>query len=171
MDKSLIVSDEVRTLVPACLKAISSKVIDLFGDMYVFLKTNCGSTLLFKVIQYFKPSEDAKDIILGIVGSYGAWFDFGGVFFPSSYKIGAIWLTTFRRCVGCSTREQCTACIWAAMNSIAACFPNLFPAKVVWSSANYWVRLAFKKSKVVKLIQRKEELRKILSHGGIYIQF
>jgi len=49
MDESLIVSDEAKTLVPACLKAVSYKVIELFGDMYVFLETNCGSTLLFKV--------------------------------------------------------------------------------------------------------------------------
>ena len=62
MDKGLIVNDGVKTLVPAGLKAISYKVIDLFGDMYVFLETNCGSTLLFKGIQCFKPSENVKEM-------------------------------------------------------------------------------------------------------------
>jgi hypothetical protein len=143
-------------MVPACLKAISYKVIDLFGDLYVFLETNCGYTLLFKVIQYFKPLEDAKEMIKGIVSSYSAWFDFGGVLFPSPYKIGLIWVATFRKCVGCSTNEQCAACIWAALNTIAASFPSLFPAKVVWFSANFWVRFAFEKSKRVELIQREE---------------
>lgn len=60
MDKSLIVSDEARTLVPACFKVVAYKVIDLFGNMYVFLETNCGDTFLFKVIQYFKPLEETK---------------------------------------------------------------------------------------------------------------
>ena len=147
MDKSLIVSDGVKTVIPACLKAISYKVIDIFGDIYVFLETNCGSTLLFKVIQYFKPSEDVKDMIRGIICSYGAWFDFGGVLFPSPYKIGLIWVTTIKRCIGCSTKEQCAACIWAAINTVVAFFPNLLPAKIVWTSANIWVRFDFEKSK------------------------
>ena len=110
-------------------------------------------------------------MIKGIIGSYFAWFDFGGVLFPSPYKIGLIWVTTFRKCVGCSTKEQCAACIWAAINTIAACFPNILPAKLVWGSANVWVRFAFEKSKGVKLIQREEELPKILLYGGIYGQF
>lgn len=169
MDKGVIVNDGVKTLVPAGLKAISYKVIDLFGDMYVFLETNCGSTLLFKGIQCFKPSENVKEMILGIVGSYGAWFDFGGVLFPSPYKIGLIWVTTFQRCFGCSTRQQCVLCFWVALNTIAVCFPNILPAKIVWSSANIWVRVAFEKSNGIKLIEREEELRKIL--GGIYGQF
>ena len=169
MDKSLIVGDEARTLIPACFKVIGYKVIDLFGDMYVFLETNCGTTLLFKVIQYFKPSKGAKDIILSIVSSYAAWFDFGGVLFPSPYKIGSIWLTTFKRCVGCSTKQQCTACIMAAIHTIASCFPSLLPVKLVWTSANVWVRFAFEKSKAVELIEREEQLRKILL--GVYGQF
>lgn len=72
MDNSLIAGDGAKIMVPACLKAISYKVIDLFEDMYVFLETNCGSTLIFKVIQYFKPTEDVKELIKGIISSYGA---------------------------------------------------------------------------------------------------
>ena len=156
-------------MVPACLKAISYKVIELFGDMYVFLETNCGSTLLFKVIQYFKPPENVKEMIQGIIASYGVWFDFEGVLFPSPYKIGLIWVATFRKCIGCSTREQCAACIWAGINTIVTCFPTLLPPKIVWGLTNVWVRIAFEKSKGLELIHREEKLRKILL--GVYGQF
>jgi len=171
MDNSLIAGDGAKIMVPACLKAISYKVIDLFGDMYVFLETNCGSTLVFKVIQYFKPTEDVKELIKGIISSYGAWLDFGGVLFPSPYRIGLVWLATFWKCVGCSIKKQCAACILAAINTIAACFPNILSAKIVWLSANIWVRFAFEESKGVKLIQREEILRRILLEGGIHDQF
>lgn len=65
-------------------------------------------------------------MVIGIVTSYAAWFDFGGVLFQSPYRIGLVWLTTFRRCIGCSTKEQCAACIMAAMNTIASFFPHLY---------------------------------------------
>ena len=78
MENALVASDGAKTLVPACLKVASYKVIELFEGMYLFLETNCGNTYLFKVIHYFKPSENTKEMILGIIGSYGAWFDFEG---------------------------------------------------------------------------------------------
>lgn len=136
--------------------------------MYVFLETNYGNTLIFKVVHYLKPSEEMKDKILGIIGSYGAWTDLEGTLFPYPYKIGMIWVATFRKCVGCSTKEQCAVCIWAAINTIAACFANFLPAKIMWGVTNVWVRLAFDKSKGVKLIDREVHLQKILMEGGVY---
>ena len=92
MDQSRLVGDAAKMIFPAGLKVISYKVVDLFGDLYVFLETNCGETLLFKVVQYFTPLS--KEIVKDILTSYGAWFDFEGLLFPSPYRIGLIWMTT-----------------------------------------------------------------------------
>lgn len=140
MDESLVVSDEVQTLFPACMKIVSARVIKLYEEFYLFLNDNCGDTYIFKIIQCIKPSEEIKDIIQGLVNSYAAWFNFEGRLFITPNRIVIIWLSTFRKCVGCSTKEQCAACLWAAMCTLASCFPQLFPARILWAFTNIWVR-------------------------------
>lgn len=111
MENSFALSDSCKILIPAGIKAVAYKIVDLCGGWYVFLETNCKSTDVFKVVQYFGPFEETMEVIKDIISGYSAWFNFGGTLFSSPYKIGLIWIATFRSCIRCSTKDQCFACL------------------------------------------------------------
>ena len=171
MENSLALSESCKALIPAGLKAIAYKVVDIGGEFYVFLETNCKNTFVFKVVQYFGPFDETKELIKDIISGYSAWFDFRGTLFPSPYRIGLIWLGTFRSCVGCSTKEQCLVCLWAALNTILAFLPGTFPPRIMYYLANFWVGHAYEKLNPVYIFQREEALQKLLLNQRVYGQF
>ena len=170
MNNALATSETVNTIAPAGLKAIGYKVVDICGELYVLFESKYQGTLIFKIIHYLEPTEDIKNVIKDIISGYSAWYRFEGTFFPSPFRVGMIWLGTIKKCIGCSTVEQCFLCVWAAINTVASCFPYL-PPRTMYLLTNFFIGLAYKQFEVVDMCPREEFFINVLSEGGVYGQF
>ena len=169
MEKAVSITSELDPFVPVCVKVAAHKIIEVCGQFYFYVENVYGDTYLFKIILYVKPSQTTKEMIESILGGYMAWFKFEGNAFPSPFRIGIIWITTFKKCIGCSTKEMCADCILAAINTFASCFPGLLPPKVMWYFSGILSRLAYDRSLEAELLKKQERLVKLLL-GGTYGQ-
>ena len=169
MEKAVSITSELEPFVPVCVRVAAHKIIEVCGQFYFYVENAYGESYLFKIISYVKPSEATKEMMESILGGYLAWFKFEGNLFPSPLRIGIIWITTFKKCRSCSTKEMCAACILAGINSVASFFPALFPPKVMWYFSGILSRLAYDRSLEAELLKKEERLIKLLL-GATYGQ-
>ena len=60
---------------------------------------------------------------------------------------------------------MCAACIIAAINTIASCFPNLLPAKIMWYFSGMLIRHAHGRILEAEVLNRQEVLENLLLRG------
>ena len=166
MENAVSLKKDTDTLLPACIKIATRRIIKLCDEFYLFVENEYGDIYIFKILSYVSPSDETKDMIESIFSGYSAWLNFEGALFPSPIKVGIVWIATLRKCMGCTTKEICVTCIIAAVNTIASCFPNLIPAKIMLYFSGLLIRHIHRKMFDAEILRREKILEDFLLAGS-----
>ena len=72
MKKTVSFTKDIDALLPACIKIVTHRIIEVCDQFYLFIENVYGDTYLFKIVSYVKPSEQTKETIENILGGYAA---------------------------------------------------------------------------------------------------